>query len=48
MQVLDNKEMINIVEGFGEINECHNNSMRFEFVDRRVDEMKKADEVMRS
>ena len=48
MQVLDNEEMINFVEGFGEINERHNNSMRFEFVNRGVDEVKKADEVMRS
>ena len=43
MEVEDDEEMVNSVEGLGEVNEGHDNTMRDILVNVRVDEVKETD-----
>ena len=47
IQILNNKRVVNSVKCLGEIYECHDNSMRFIFVNSGMDEVQESDQVVR-
>ena len=46
MQVLYDKEVVNTIEGLGEVNKSKDNSMRIGLVKFVVDEMEEANEIV--
>ena len=46
MQVFNYKVMIDTVEGFGEVDKSHGDSMGLSFVSNSMDEVKETDEIV--